>query len=66
MDVAVQRKTYCGGELHYKHLCYIVSQGFNLTDERGYQALVETPAFKCNHCGRKAKSGDNLCVPAKL
>lgn len=66
MDVAVQLKNDCGSELHHEHLCYIISQGFNLTDEQGYRTLVEDPAFRCNHCGRMAKSGANLCVPAKL
>jgi hypothetical protein len=49
MDVAVQLKNDCGSEFHDEHLCYIISQGFNLTDEQGYRALVENPAFRCNH-----------------
>jgi hypothetical protein len=53
-------------ELHTEHLCYIVSQGFHLTDEEAYRALVENPKFKCNHCGRTASGDKNLCVPAKL
>ena len=63
---ASQRETDCNSELHGEHLCYIISQGFNLTDEQGYQALVEQPAFRCGHCGRTAKSGGNLCVPDGL
>jgi len=66
MDAALQLKHDCGSEFHQEHLCYIVSQGFNLTDERGYRDLVEEPAFRCDHCGRTAKSGANLCVPVKL
>jgi hypothetical protein len=58
--------TDCDSGLHTEHLCYIISQGFNLTDEQGYQALVEKPAFQCGHCGRTAKSGTNLCVPVGL
>jgi len=66
MDVAVKLEHDCGSELHHEHLCYIISQGFNLTDEQGYRTLVEGPAFRCNHCSRMAKSGANLCVPARL
>jgi len=56
----------CNSELHGEHLCYIISQGFNLTDEQNYRALVEKPAFRCGHCGRTAKSAGNLCVPDEL
>jgi hypothetical protein len=50
-------------ELHTEHLCYIVSQGFDLGDEPSYRALVTNPRFQCSHCGRKAASDKNLCVP---
>jgi len=43
----------------------MVSQGFNLSDEAEYQALVKDPQFKCQKCGRLAKSEINLCQPAK-
>jgi len=58
--------TDCDSELHGEHLCYIISQGFHLTDEQDYQALVEQPAFRCDHCRRTAKSAGNLCVPVGL
>jgi hypothetical protein len=66
MDVTLLSEADCGSELHEEHLCYIISQGFNLADEQGYLALVEDPAFRCNHCGRKARRAGNLCVPARL
>ena len=53
-------------ELHDQHLCYIISQGFNLTDEQEYKVLVEDARYICNHCKRKAKSDANLCVPTPL
>jgi hypothetical protein len=57
----------CGdAELHAHHLCYIVSQGFDLTDERCYRALLEDPKFKCDHCGRTANRDQNLCVPVQV
>jgi len=62
----IQQNLDCKSESHSKHLCYIVSQGFHLSDAEEYDALVEDPKFKCRHCGRIAKSADNLCVPVKL
>ena len=55
----------CESSSHTQHLCYMVSQGFNLSDEAEYQALVKNPQFKCQKCGRLAKSGINLCKPVK-
>ncbi len=53
----------CSGERHYQHLCYLMSQGFHISDEQEYAALVEDPRFKCGHCGRRAKGKENLCRP---
>jgi hypothetical protein len=56
----------CDSELHSQHLCYIISQGFHLTDEKEYKALVKDAKYICTHCHRTAKSADNLCVPVLL
>lgn len=56
----------CQTELHDQHLCYIISQGFHLSDKQEYKSLVENAEYKCNHCGRIAKSGSNLCVPTHM
>ncbi len=53
-------------ELLSEHLCYILSQGLNLMDEAAYRALIENPHFRCDHCGRTARSPRNLCVPTNL
>ena len=58
-------KPGCESSSHTQHLCYMVSQGFNLSDEAEYQALVKDPQFKCQKCGRLAKSEINLCKPVK-
>ena len=56
----------CDSELHNQHLCYIRSQGFHLTNEQEYEALVEDVKYMCNHCYSTAKSAGNLCVPVLL
>lgn len=58
--------TECKSELHHQHLCYMVSQGFHISDAAEYNALVEDPKFRCKHCGRAAKSADSLCEPTEL
>ena len=63
---SVSNKSGCESPLHGQHLCYIVSQGFHLSDEQEYQALVKEPEFKCRHCGRVAKNKKNLCKPTNL
>ena len=62
----VQQNTECCTGTHSEHLCYLISQGFNLSDEQEFRILIEDAEYKCNHCGRHAKSDANLCVPARL
>ncbi len=61
-----QSDVECSTGVHTEHLCYIISQGFHLTDKQQYKVLVEEPGYRCAHCGRTAKSGANLCVPVPL
>ena len=56
----------CESSSHEQHLCYIISQGFHLTDEGEYQALIKNPKFKCQKCNRLAAREINLCKPIKL
>ncbi len=56
----------CDSELHKEHLCYIISQGFHLTDEQEYQAIVEDAKYMCDRCHRTANSDTNLCIPVPL
>ena len=56
----------CCTGIHTEHLCYMVSQGFHVSDEQEYKALVENAEYKCRRCGRVARSGENLCVPIPL
>jgi hypothetical protein len=61
-----QLEISCDAELYNEHLCYIVSQGFHLSDTLAYEALIDEPRFRCDHCGRHARSHRNLCVPTDL
>ncbi|MBN1972780.1 MAG: hypothetical protein JW787_04030 [Sedimentisphaerales bacterium] len=58
--------TECKSEDHDKHLCYLTSQGFNLSDPDEFKALTDNPQFRCQHCGRKANSDNNLCAPVPI
>lgn len=62
----IQQNLDCKSESHGEHLCYIVSQGFHLSDAEEYNAIVKDPKFKCRHCGRIAHSENNLCEPVGL
>jgi len=61
-----QHNLDCKSESHTEHLCYMVSQGFHMSDADQYNELVKEPEFKCQRCGRSAKSANNLCVAVKL
>jgi ATP-dependent Clp protease ATP-binding subunit ClpA len=63
---SVKHNLECKSESHGQHLCYIISQGFHLSDEEAYRNLVKAPKFKCQHCGRVANSDKNLCRPVTL
>ena len=62
----VSHNTECESDSHTEHLCYMVSQGFHLSDKEGYEVLVKDPKFKCEHCGRVANNDKNLCRPVSL
>ena len=66
LQETLKSKSICDSELHDEHLCYIRSQGFHLTNEQEYKALVENAKYMCTHCHRTARSADNLCVPVLL
>jgi hypothetical protein len=48
------------------HLCYMISQGFNVSDQTRYMTLTTAPKFHCGHCGRQAASDGSLCLPMEL
>jgi len=64
--VLLQQTTELSTGNHREHLCYIISQGFNISDEQEFNALIENAEYRCDHCGHHAKSEKNLCVPMHL
>ena len=65
-DTKMELEILCDEDLHEEHLCYIVSQGLNLSDALAYEALIDEPRYRCDHCGRHARDRSNLCVPMDL
>jgi hypothetical protein len=67
MDAVKKKVQQCyDRELHAEHLCYLLSQGFDLEDAAAYVALVQNPRFRCSHCRRTAAAQVNLCLPVLL
>ena len=62
----VEQNTECCKGTHNEDLCYLMSQGFNLSNEQEYRILIEDAEYRCDHCGHHAKSDANLCVPMHL
>ena len=58
--------SYSGGDSFSEHLCYLVSQGFSISDEQEYVDLTDHALFRCDHCGLHANRNENLCVPVPL
>ena len=51
---------------HEKHLCYLNNLRFQESNLDDYKALIKSPEFFCQNCGRAAASSKNLCKPVKL
>jgi hypothetical protein len=49
-----------------EHLCYLMYEGFHLSNPDEYKVLVKDAKFRCQQCGRTAHSADNLCMPEPL
>ena len=62
----MQHNIECESKDHEEHLCYLISQGFHLSDEETFKELTSDPKYQCKHCGRTANLNKNLCVPKQL
>lgn len=51
---------------HDKHLCYLINLRYQESNPEDYKALIKTPQFFCQNCGRAAADSKNLCKPVKL
>ncbi|MFC1780634.1 hypothetical protein ACFLZ8_00015 [Planctomycetota bacterium] len=65
-DEKIEHNHECENEDHQRHLCYVISQGFHLSDPQSFEAMIENPQFLCRHCSRTANSNENLCVPEEM
>jgi len=66
MSVSETGNKNCDSQGHCEHICYLVSQGFHLSDGDEFKALVSEAKYKCEHCGRVARSAKHLCEPVEL
>jgi hypothetical protein len=48
-----------------RHLCYIEAQGFHLAEKREPPTRETKARFRCDHCGRMARTAVKLCVPIR-
>jgi len=56
----------CNHAGHTQHLCALTDDYFHVKCPDEYRTIVKTPEFKCQFCGRAAKSDKNLCYPVEL
>lgn len=67
--MAEERTTHnasCGDAEHGKHLCFLMYEGYHLNNKEAYKELVKDAEFRCQQCGRTAKSASSLCDPLRL
>ena len=58
--------TSCGDAEHGKHLCFLMYEGFHLSNKEAYKKLVTDARFRCQQCGRTAEIAGSLCDPVAL
>ncbi|OHB75504.1 MAG: hypothetical protein A2Z25_07240 [Planctomycetes bacterium RBG_16_55_9] len=59
-------KARCSRAGHNKHICALADQYFHINCADEYRVMIKEPQFKCQFCGRTAKSDKSLCYPADL
>ncbi len=62
----IQPNTNCKSEGHNKHLCFLMYEGFHYNNPEAYKEIVQDARYRCQNCGRTAKSKENLCDPVAL
>ena len=56
----------CNSRMHNQHLCTLADQYFHVHESEKFREMVKDPEFKCQFCGRIAKSHEILCYSAEL
>ena len=56
----------CACDVYNEHLCFLICDGFYETDKDAFRAMVQDAQYRCQICGRTAKSEKNLCDPVAL
>ncbi len=56
----------CNQKYHDEHLCYLMYTGVHFEDKAAYRQLVQDANYRCQKCGRTARTAKNLCEPIAL
>jgi len=62
----IEQNMNCKSQMHEKHLCHLMYEGFHLTNPQEYRDIVQDAQFRCQNCGRTANSEEALCAPVSL
>ncbi len=65
-DKNIQENTACNTPGHDAHLCHLMYDGFHYSHREEYKQMVQDAQFRCQFCGRTAKSDKHLCSPQPL
>lgn len=56
----------CTDAEHGRHLCFLMYEGYHLNNKQAYRELVQDAQYRCQQCGRTARSAGSLCDPVGL
>jgi hypothetical protein len=65
-EAKMEHNESCTKDMHKEHLCFLMYEGFHFKNKEEYKTLVQDAQFRCQNCGRTAKSAENLCEPVDL
>jgi len=65
-EATIEHNQDCKSTLHDKHLCFLMHEGLHYHEPQKYKELVQDAQYRCQQCGRTAKSDANLCMPVSL
>ena len=56
----------CASDVDNEHMCFLICDGFYETNKDAFRAMVQDAQYRCQICGRTARSEKNLCAPVAL